>query len=110
MSKAESKYKPTAPPEGATLLTIPEVAHELRCSVATIYREIGSGKLVTRKVRGKTYVHREDIAAYIEAARQELRPAADAASEKPSHRLTALIADGLVERGEDFGYRPARKG
>lgn len=108
--KAESKYKPTPAPDGATILTIPEVAHELRCSVATVYREISEGKLVTRKVRGKTYVHRQDIAAYLEAARQELRPADDDARDKPSLRLTALIADGLVERGEDFGYRPPRKG
>lgn len=97
----------TPAPANVILLTIPEVAHELRCSVATVYREIAGGKLATRRIRGKTNVHRDDLAAYLEAARRELRPADDHAPEPMSRRRLSLKAAGLID-GDDFGYRPGR--
>ena len=87
-----------------TLLTIPEVAEELRCSVATVYREIADGKLATRNIRRKKNVHRDDLDAYLRAAREQLRPASEVAPLALSPRRISLRESGMID-DDDFGYR-----
>lgn len=50
------------------LMTIPEVANELRLTRSTVYRLIGRGELPTVHVGGHnaSRVRRVDLAAYIE--------------------------------------------
>ena len=96
-------------PAGIALMTIAEAAHELRCSPATVYREITSGKLAARRIRRKLFVHRDDLAAYLSAARIEYRPPDESAPPPLSRRQVSLRDAGLID-GDDFGYRPARKG
>lgn len=50
------------------LLTIPQVASQLRVSERTVYRLISSGDLRPLKVRGATRVHPAQIRAYLRRA------------------------------------------
>jgi excisionase family DNA binding protein len=80
------------------------VAWRLDCSVDTVYREIADGRLVIRKIRGKTRIHRDDVAAYLrEAARRH----AGAPPAAHPGRIS-LKAAGLIDGDEDFVYRPRR--
>ncbi|SIN97774.1 DNA binding domain-containing protein, excisionase family [Singulisphaera sp. GP187] len=97
----------TRAPVDAILLTLPETAHELRCSSATVYREIHAGKLAARRIRRKLFVHRDDLNAYLSAARVEYRPAAETAALALTRRQVSLRDAGLID-GDDFGYRPAQ--
>jgi excisionase family DNA binding protein len=101
-TKGEARTAVKATP---ALLTIPEVAEELRCCVATVYREIAAGTLPTRKIRRKRFVHRADLTAYLEAARQTDRPEAEVPAPKTTPRRVDLKDSGLIG-DDDFGPRP----
>jgi excisionase family DNA binding protein len=110
MTQSRVKHPPVPPPPGSILLTVAEAAHELRCSVATVYREIAHGKLTTRKVRYKTFVHRDDLHDYLESAKRRVRPAEEmSVSPGLSRQRISLRAAGLI--GDDdfrFKRRPKR--
>lgn len=98
----------TANPPEILLLTIAEVAEVLRCCPATVYREIADGKIETRKIRRKRYVHRDDLATYLEASRCADRPAEEVTEEvRTTRRRMSLKAMGLIG-DDDFG--PRKKG
>ena len=84
------------------LMTVAEVARELRVSPATVYREIADGKLAIRQVRRKSFVHRADLDAYLKAARREVQPV-DSTAPQQSRRRISLKATGLIG-DDDFGY------
>jgi excisionase family DNA binding protein len=89
------------------LLRVERAAFLLDCSADTVYREIADGRIVVRKIRGKTRVHRDDLDAYLrEAARRHERGGPPAAA---SPARLSLRAAGLIDGDEDFGPGP-RKG
>lgn len=47
------------------MLTVEEVATELRVSVATVYRLIEDGELKAKKVRGQWRITRKDLDDYL---------------------------------------------
>lgn len=53
-------------PNGARLLTLPEVADTLRVSVKTVRRLIDEGKINSIKVRGAVRVWLSDLMAYLQ--------------------------------------------
>jgi excisionase family DNA binding protein len=92
----------TNPP---TLLTVAEVAAELRCSIATVYREIADKHLAHRKVRNKRLVHRSDLDAYIANSLAANEPTPEiptytAARRKLSKQALELMGD------DDFEVKP----
>lgn len=54
------------------LLTIPEVAQEMRCGETVVKKLIASGTLRASKVAGKWLIERADMTAYVAA--QSNRP------------------------------------
>ncbi len=99
--------RPVRPPDGAILLTYPEAAWILRCSVSHVYREIAAGKLATRRSGRKAFIHREDLDAYLAAIRHVERPAEQGASASAAERIS-LRASGLWD-GDDFGRSRQRR-
>lgn len=100
-TKAE---QPVAPPEGAILLTLEEAAHVMRCSVSHVRREHARGMLAFRKSGRKTFVHRDDITAYFEAGREELRRESGEEVRPLSRTGISWKAAGLIG-DDDFGYK-----
>jgi excisionase family DNA binding protein len=97
----------TTPP---TLLTVAEAANELRCSIATVYREIAEKHLAYHKVRGKRLIHRDDLAEYIENCRRGGGPAPEVLTYTASKRKLSDAARELMG-DDDFEVKPRpRKG
>ena len=96
--------QPATPPEGAILLTFPEAAFVLRCSVSHVYKELAAGRLARRKSGRKSFVHRDDLRAYLDASRRIERPPAE--RQPPADRVS-LRAAGLWD-GDDFGAKSQR--
>lgn len=61
--------RPPVDVQATALLTIPEVARELRVARSTVYRLINAGDLPHVTVGTKSRVARTDLARYIEANR-----------------------------------------
>jgi excisionase family DNA binding protein len=93
---------PAPPPSGAILLTFPETAWTLRCSVSHVYREVAAGRLATRKSGRKAFVHVDDLAGYLEAIRRIERPTE--VEPAPTNARLSLRASGLWD-GDDFGAK-----
>lgn len=92
------------------LLTVSEVAAELRCSIATVYREIAERHIVYRKVRGKRLVHRDDLATYLEKARSTTEPIPQIPTYTATKRVLSAKARELIGTDE-FEVKPKpRKG
>jgi excisionase family DNA binding protein len=95
---------PVPPPPGAELLRVEHVAHVLDVSVATVYREIADGRLAVRKIRDRTRIHRDDLDAYLRAARQQQRP--EAVAMPPTPARISLREAGLID---DDDFAPKRR-
>jgi excisionase family DNA binding protein len=107
-SKPKPALKPSPPPEGAILLTYPEAALMLRCSVSHVYREVAAGRLAYRKSGRKAFIHREDLERYVAEIRRVERPEGEGqGSEAPQPDRLSLRKSGLWD-GDDFGAK--RKG
>jgi excisionase family DNA binding protein len=100
---ATTASTPTPPPDGAILLTFPEVAWTLRCSVSHVYREVAAGRLATRKSGRKAFVHVDDLREYLRSIRRVERPQ-ESEEEAPTRDRVSLRAAGLWD-GDDFGAK-----
>ncbi len=89
---------------GSGLLTYAEAALELRCSAATVAREVAEGRLAFRALRRRRFIHRDDLEAYLRASRRLERP------EAPEHfpsSTASLRAMGWS--GKDHGSKKRPK-
>jgi excisionase family DNA binding protein len=82
---------PSAPPPGVTLLTVPEVAYEIRVSVDTVYRHIRSGLLGATKIGGKRFVSRASLKEMLDGNTTHMKPMA------AGQKVSASV--GLKESG-----------
>lgn len=48
------------------MLTVPEVSKLLRVSIWTVYREMHSGRLKSKKLRGRRLISRRSLTEFIE--------------------------------------------
>lgn len=87
------------------LLTVAEVARELRCSVATVYREMDERHIVYRKVRKKRLVHRDDLASYIDRSRSTTDPIPNVPTYTVTKRILSEQAQALIG-DDDFEVKP----
>lgn len=101
-----TSVQPTPPPEGAILLTYPEAAFVLRCSVTHIYREVAAGRLARRKSGRKSLIHRDDLAAYVRDAYRRERP--DEGAAKPASPERVSLREAGLWDGDDFGSKRKR--
>ncbi len=90
---------------GSGLLTYAEAALELRCSAATVAREVAEGRLAFLVLRRRRFIHRNDLDAYIRAARHLTRP--DDSRPAPVPSAVSLRAAGWS--GKDHGLKTRPK-
>ncbi len=88
------------------LLTYCEAGRELRCSAATVAREVAEGKLAFRLIRRRRFIHRDDLDAYLRAVRCRLRP--EAPDEYEPRDRVSLRAAGWD--GDSHGTKAKRRG
>ncbi|MBX3704006.1 MAG: helix-turn-helix domain-containing protein [Steroidobacteraceae bacterium] len=92
-------------------LTLDEVAEYLQCSVRTIRREIGAGRLRAVRIRHLTRIDPADLAAYIAGQRERAWPFG---SEEPDIKsacdsVTASVLNALSLRERPAGTRSRSK-
>lgn len=88
-----------------TLLTVPEAAEELRCSIATVYREIAENHLAYHQVRGKKLISRADLAEYLNRSRMTCTPASEIPTYTAAKRKFSEAARSMFST-ENFDVKP----
>ncbi len=80
------------------LLTLPEFREVVKVSRASMYRLIADGELGTVKIRGRTFIEKNELRRFIEAHRSPEKDDDPAESTGPSVTTSAGGGGGDAER------------